>query len=112
MPIKPDPHIVYMYKNGCPHCERATPLWKDATKQVPPGIAVIEIEANDLPQEVQSRVEGFPRFERTGPDGVIVIEFEGAPMTAKELKKKLKLHSKGAGTRRRGRGRKTRRRRA
>lgn len=106
-----NPHIVFFYMNGCPHCERTRPLWDEVKKDIPPGIAVLEVEAMELSPEDQSRVQGFPRIERTSENGTIVVTIEGAPANAEELRKKLKVsRRRGASRRRTLRKRNTRRR--
>lgn len=94
--MEKNPHIVFFYMIGCPHCEHARPMWESMKKDIPSGIAVVEIESAEAP----SRVQGYPRFERTDESGGIIAVVEGAPSSSQDLKKKLKIKKSG-GTRRR-----------
>jgi thiol-disulfide isomerase/thioredoxin len=101
--MQQNPHTVFFYMIGCPHCDRARPMWEQIKKDVPSGEAVLEIESANVPDELRSRVQGFPRFERTDVNGVLVVELEGAPASAEDLRKKLKLSKKTKSTRKGGR---------
>lgn len=108
-----NPHTVFFYMIGCPHCERTRPIWEKVKKDLPAGEAVLELEANELPPDLQSRVQGFPRFERTDVKGMIIAEVDGAPADEADLRKKLKVGKKKStrkGGRRTRRVRYTRRR--
>lgn len=94
-----NPHVVFFYMIGCPHCERARPMWDQVKKDVPNGEKVLEIESANVPLELRSRVQGFPRFERTDVNGILIVEVEGAPMSADDLRSKLKLKKKSKSTR-------------
>jgi thiol-disulfide isomerase/thioredoxin len=86
-----NPHTVFFYMIGCPHCERARPMWEEVKKDIPSNEKVFEIESSNVPPEMQSRVRGFPRFERTNPRGALIIQFDGAPESTYDLRKKLRL---------------------
>lgn len=108
-----NPHVVFFYMIGCPHCERARPMWEQVKKDIPAGEKVLEIEANELTPDLQSRVQGFPRFERTDMNGILIVAVDGAPASADDLRSKLKLKKKKStrkGGRRTRRARHTRRR--
>jgi thiol-disulfide isomerase/thioredoxin len=108
--MEANPHVVFFYMIGCPHCEHARPMWEAVKREVPSDIKVLEFESANLPEEARSRVQGFPRFERTDGTGVIIAMVEGAPKSAEELKTKLKLKKeKGSGRRTRKGGRRARR---
>lgn len=109
MELQTNPHVVFFYMDGCPHCVRARPMWDKVKKDIPAGIAVLEIESANVPAELRSRVQGFPRFERTDDSGALIVEVEGAPASPDDLRKKLKLGSRKGGRRTR-RKRYTRRR--
>lgn len=83
-------------------------MWEQVKKDVPPGEAVLEIESANVPPELKSRVQGFPRFERTDVKGILIVEVEGAPASADDLRSKLKLKKKKSA--RKGRGRTLRKR--
>ena len=93
---------------GCPHCERARPMWEKVKQDIPAGEGAVEMEANELPPELQSRVQGFPRFERTDVKGVMVAVVDGAPASEDDLRSKLKLKKKKRASTRKG-GRRSRR---
>ena len=93
-----NPHTVFFFMIGCPHCDRARPIW-DSIKSEIPG-EVLEIESKDVGEEDRSRIQGFPRFERTDDSGVRIVEIEGAPKDADDLRKKLKLGRRKKGGRR------------
>ena len=78
-------------------------MWEQVKKDVPAGEAVLEIESANVPAELRSRVQGFPRFERTDVKGVLIVEVEGAPSSADDLRSKLKLKKKAKSTRKGGR---------
>lgn len=105
--MEQNPHTVFFYMIGCPHCEHARPIWEQVKKDIPNGEKVLEIESANVPPELRSRVQGFPRFERTDMKGVLIVEVEGAPSNADDLRSKLKLKKKST---RKGGGR-TRRKR-
>jgi len=96
MALSKNPHTVFFFMIGCPHCDRARPIWESIKSEIPDAM---EIESADVPAEARSRVSGFPRFERTNSKGVLIIEVEGAPADADDLRKKLKLGKKGRGRR-------------
>lgn len=98
-----NPHVVFFYMIGCPHCDRTRPIWNQIKKDIPASETVLEIEANDVPEDLRSRVQGFPRIERTNVQGILIAEVEGAPVDADELRKKLKLGKKKKSTRKGGR---------
>jgi|694.fasta_scaffold00948_48 hypothetical protein len=100
-----NPHTVFFFMIGCPHCDRARPIWDSIKSEIPDN--VMEIESANVPAEMRSRVQGFPRFERTNEKGILIVEVEGAPKNADDLRKKLKLRKKGG--RRRTRHYRTRR---
>ena len=74
-------------------------MWDQVKKDVPNGEKVLEIESANVPLELRSRVQGFPRFERTDVNGILIVEVEGAPMSAEDLRSKLKLKKKSKSTR-------------
>jgi hypothetical protein len=106
--MEANPHVVFFYMIGCPHCEHARPMWEQVKREVPVGVTVLEFESANLPEEARSRVQGFPRFERTDGTGVIIAMVEGAPKNVEDLRKKLKLKKKGSARTRKG-GRRARR---
>jgi hypothetical protein len=99
MALQKNPHTVFFFMIGCPHCDHARPIWDSVKGEIPGN--VLEVESNDVPAEMRSRVQGFPRFERTNEHGAIIVEVEGAPKDADDLRKKLKLgrRKKGGRTR-------------
>ena len=98
MALESNPHTVFFFMIGCHHCDRARPIWESIKGEIPGE--VLEIESNDVDNEARSRVRGFPRFERTNERGVRIVEFEGAPIDAADLRKKLKLGRRKKGGRR------------
>lgn len=96
MALSKNPHTVFFFMIGCPHCDRARPIWDSIKSEIPNPL---EIEAADVPVDAKSRVSGFPRFERTDQKGLMIVAVEGAPADAADLRKKLKLGKKGGGRR-------------
>lgn len=102
--MEQNPHVVFFFMNGCPHCEHTRPMW-DAVKGdiEAEGMKALEFEASSMPAGVD--VTGFPNIQKTDASGVVVVTIEGSPKNEQELRSKLGLKSK----KKKGSSRKTRR---
>jgi hypothetical protein len=56
------PMIVRIHKTGCPACEMSEQPWQDFCDRSPPGLRVIEVEANALPSQIADGITGYPTY--------------------------------------------------
>lgn len=55
------PVLVLFHMVGCPHCAANQPAWEDAKKKAPAEVKIVEIEAENVPDE--EGVTSFPTME-------------------------------------------------
>jgi len=108
--MKQKPVIIFFFMNGCQHCERTDPAWKElVANKTKFGLPhkFVKVEASATPNDIG--VEGFPHFHKDDDDGV--EEVDGEKTSLDDLVKSLKLKIKKGGRRllRRSRRRNTRR---
>ena len=99
------PKVVYYFMEGCPYCEKTTPLLQKIKKMKYP-YKFYDVETSNIPEEFG--IHGFPQFHIREKDGSVRV-VEGSRETVKELQDALKLKKSGGGLKRTRRRSSTRR---
>lgn len=87
---KDEPMLVRIYSKTCGACMMSEKPWKEFCKTSPPGIQVIEVEHDAVPDDVMMGVEGFPTYALHTKDGDN-IHHTGALMDPRDIQKFIEV---------------------
>ena len=64
-----EPMIVLFYRESCPACRAARPMWNDFCRDGVPGYQLVEMEEEAIPPEVLENIVAFPTYAVHDEDG-------------------------------------------
>lgn len=66
---KDEPTIVLFYRESCPACQAARPMWNSFCNEGVPGYQIVEIEEEAIPEEILENIVAFPTYAVHDEDG-------------------------------------------